>query len=55
MAENDETLRDGVKCAFYRVDGYATWIPGVCENTKQAFYMACKECKKKVTEEFNGF
>jgi len=43
------------KSAFYRIEGCATWIPGVIEGTKQAYYLACTKCKKKVTEEQGGY
>ena len=53
-AQDDENIEMG-KSAFYKIEGCATWIPGVVEGTKQAYYLACTVCKKKVTEEQGGY
>ena len=55
MAESDETLMDGMKAAWYRVEAFSSWFPGVIDGQRPAYYMGCKVCKKKVTEESNGY
>ena len=54
LVEQDASIAEG-KPAFFKVDCFISFIPGVIDGQRVAYYMGCTVCKKKVTEAPLGF
>lgn len=53
--ENDNVM-SGTKPAFYMITGVISNVfYGEEGNPKPLYYLACPSCKKKVTDDYNGY
>jgi len=53
LASENEVVMSGEKAAYYKVTGSIVHI--LNNEERQNYYLACQVCKKKVTEEPQGF
>ena len=55
MVSQDPAITQDGKSAYFKVEGFVSFFPGIADGQRQAFYMACKVCKKKVLDESAGY
>lgn len=56
LAQSDPEIMGGNKAGYFCIDGFVSWIFGVDgEYKKPLYYLSCAACKKKVTDEAQGY
>ena len=50
FSEKDPEIMEGKKSGFYRINCYLAFIPGMTDESRSLIYLACQNCKKKVTD-----
>jgi hypothetical protein len=53
QCENSTEIRYSDKVAWFSVAGYCTFYNS--DEERKIFYLACKDCKKKVTDQDSGY
>ena len=52
--ESDQQVMNG-EAVYYTVNCFCSWVFVPQENDRQMYYLACPSCKKKVSDEEQGF
>ena len=56
IATNDQELLSNDKALYFTVNAFCSWIFTPQDLVERPmFYLACPECKKKMTDQHNGF
>jgi replication factor A1 len=55
MVEADQDIQSGQRAGYYNVNCFLTWFYIDETGQRQLFYLACQQCKKKVTQENEGY
>lgn len=55
LSLKNEEVMSGSKMAYYRVNCYLAYIPGVQDQSRSLIYLACGVCKKKVIDNSDSY
>lgn len=56
QCENSTDIKHNEKAAWFKVAGYCTFYNSSAEQEeRKPYYLACPTCKKKVTDQDNGY